>query len=246
MSTKLALTISTWDYDRVRPIFDGRIPVEGCDVNCFVLGPEETFLRAFKSQEFDVTELSFSSYMMSLRRGGCGYRAIPVFLSRVFRHSAFYVRSDSGISSAQDLRGREVGVPKYQMTAALWARGLLQDEYAVGPQDIVWRNGGLEETGRHKRIPLQLPENIVVRPIGPDQTLSGMLASGELDALLTPRAPSCYEEGYPEIVRLFPDYRAGSRLLPPYGIVPNHARRRNSRKFGQCTSMAREQCVQGL
>lgn len=219
--SKLPLTISTWEYDRTRALIDGRVRVEGCDVEYFPMGPEETFWRAFANREFDVTELSSSSYMIALSRGGCGYRAIPVFLSRSFRHSAIYIRTDRGINKPEDLKGKVVGVPEYQMTAAVWVRGALEDEYGVKARDIRWRNGGLEEPGRHEKLDLNLPKDISLEPAPEGRALSEMLAAGDLDALVTPRAPSCFVEGAPKVARLFPDFRSAEKVFfSKHGIFP--------------------------
>ena len=151
---KLTISLACCDYDRTRAIFDGRVTVEGCETIAVAMPPEEAFHRAFKYQEFDVTEISMSSFMNVQSRGdGSPYVGIPIFLSRLFRHSSIYIRSDRGIKKPEDLKGKIVGVPEFQMTAALWVRGILQDEYGVAPSDIEWRNGGLEEGGREERAP---------------------------------------------------------------------------------------------
>jgi 4,5-dihydroxyphthalate decarboxylase len=220
------ITIACWDYDRTRALADGRVPVEGCTVNYLALGPEETFFRAFRHQEFDACELSFSSYTVARSRHLAGeaefpYIAIPVFVSRAFRHSGIYIRTDRGIRSPQDLRGRIVGVPEYQMTAAVWIRGILADEYGVEPASIRWRNGGVEQPGRHEKIDLRLPPEIELQPIGEGCTLSGMLAAGEIDALTGARAPSCYLRNAPDVARLFPDFRAAEKdYFRKTGIFP--------------------------
>ncbi len=207
----IPITIAAGDYDRTRPIRDKRVTVDGCDVTYLTLDPEELFFRAIRHQEFDVCELSFSSYMMQKQRGVGGYTAIPVFLSRAFRHSGIYIRTDRGIDTPADLRGRTVGVPEYQMTAAVWQRGMLHDEYNVAPGDLRWRSGGMEQPGRVERAPLAPPDGVDIAPIPDDKTLSGMLADGELDAVMSPRAPSCFAAGAPDIGRLFPDYRAAEQ-----------------------------------
>jgi len=135
--SNLPLTIGCWNYDRTRALMDGRVPIEGCDPRFLALGPEEVFFRAFRHGEFDVSELSFSSYLMATARGTCPYVAIPVFISRAFRHSGIYIRTDRGIGGPADLRGRLVGVPEYQVTAAVWIRGVLQHEYGLQPSDVV-------------------------------------------------------------------------------------------------------------
>ena len=204
----ISITIATGDYDRTRAIRDGRVTVEGCDITYLSMHPEELFFRAIRYQEFDVCELSFSTYLMQRQRGISAYIAIPVFLSRVFRHSGFYIRTDRDIRGPEDLKGKRVGVPEYQMTAAVWQRGLLQDEYGVSPSDISWRTGGLEQPGRKERMAFEAPRNVEIQPLGTGETLNGMLESGELDAVIAPRAPACFLRGSPDIGRLFPDYRA--------------------------------------
>jgi len=217
----LEISIATGDYDRVRAVKEGRVAVQGCAVRYLTPPLEELFIRALVASEFDVCEVSLSSYLIARSRGQTPYRALPIFLSRVFRHSAFYVPTDRGIRVPEDLKGKTVGVPEYQMTAALWARGLLEDEYGVKPSDIAWRNGGLEQAGRHEKLKLDLPPEIKLAPIGESETLSAMLAEGKLDALLSPRAPSCFVRKTPGIARLFPDYRAAERAyFAKTGLFP--------------------------
>ncbi len=201
----LPLTVACWDYDRTRALMDGRVRIEGCETTCLPLAPEEVFFRAFGHAEFDVSELSLSTYMLTRARGDCPYIGIPVFPSRAFRHSAIYVNTAKGVREPADLKGREVGVPEYQVTAAVWVRGILADEHGVRPADIHWRTGGVEQPGRREKA--ALPGGIAVTPIEPDRTLSGMLEAGEIDALVAPRPPSCFTRGAPGVARLFPDFR---------------------------------------
>lgn len=204
----LPLSLSVCDYDRTRAIFDGRAPIEGCDVTAVNLEPEESFHRAFKFAEFDVSEISMSSYTMTTARGDAQYVAVPAFVSRLFRHSSLYIRTDRGIATPQDLKGRTIGLPEYQMTANVWVRGILQEEYGVKPSDIKWRRGGLEDAGREERAPIKLPPEIELVQVPHDRTLSRMLADGEIDGLVSARAPSCFLAGAPNVGRLFPDYPA--------------------------------------
>ena len=162
---KLQISFACCPYDRLNPIISGRVPVEGCDVNFFPLRPEELFPRVYQTQDFDVTELSASSHILTSLRGDADYLGIPAFVSRVFRHGDIYIRTDRGIGSPQDLRGKVVGVPEYQMTAALWIRGILSDEYGVKTSEICWRNGGLQNPGREERTPISLPPIIQLQPI---------------------------------------------------------------------------------
>lgn len=207
---KLDLTIACESYDRVAALASGQVQVEGCRANVIPLHAEELFLRTTSRQEFDVSEMSLSSYILATSRSGFPYVAIPVFPSRVFRHSAIYLNAHSGIAAPADLRGKTVGVPEYQMTAAVWARGLLSDAYGVRSQDIRWRTGGLEQPGRVEKLPLALPPGFDVQPIPADQRLSDLLAFGELDAVISARAPSCFGSN-PAVTRLFPDYKAAER-----------------------------------
>lgn len=206
---KLPITLACGDYDRVRALLEGQVEIEGCDVNFLTLGPEELFFRAIRNQEFDVCELSMSSYLLNLSRGSeTPYVALPVFISRTFRHSAIYIRTDRDITSAADLKGKRIGVPEYQVTAALWVRALLSQEYGVEPSDFEWFQGGLEQPGRIEKLSLKLPPEIKVSSIPADKTLDDWLRNGDLDALIAMRPPRCFREGAPQIARLFPDYQA--------------------------------------
>lgn len=206
--TRPSFNMAVCAYDRVAPLLDGRVGVEGCDLSPIILSPEETFHRAFRFQEFEIAELSLSSHAVTVARGNAPYVAIPVFLSRVFRHSGIYIRTDRGIARPEDLKGKLVGVPEYQQTANVWARGILADDHGVQPADIKWRNGGIDEPGRTERTELRLPKNIDLQPIPARRTLSDMLEGGELDAVFSPREPQCFTKGKPHVARLFPEYRA--------------------------------------
>lgn len=220
----LELSLACQDIDRSRPIIDGRVAIEGVRLNVITSRPEEIFQRAFRHQEFDISELSLSTHLITTARGNGPYVAIPAFVSRAFRHNAIYVRKDGGVERPEDLRGRAVGVPDVQQTASVWARGILADEYGLQRTDVLWRIGGLEQAGREQRVPLDLKGKIKVEPIGPQQTLSQMLEDGEIDALISPRAPKGF--GGNGIVRMFPDHRAAeeayfkkTRLFPLMHVI---------------------------
>ena len=185
------LSLSVCNYDRTAALFDGRAPIEGCDVVAVANSPEESFHRAFKYQEFDVTEISMSSYLVTLSRNDAHYVAIPAFVSRLFRHSGIYVRTDR-IKTPADLKGKTLGMPEYQMTANVWVRGMLEEEYGVKPRDIKWRRGGLEEAGREERAKISLPPEIDVQQIPDGRTISDMLAKGEIDGLFSARARAAF------------------------------------------------------
>lgn len=204
--SKLKLSMSVGNYDRTQALFDERVQVEGCEITAVPLEPEEAFHRAFRYGEFDITEISMSSHMMTTARGDNQYVAVPAFLSRVFRQSGVYVRTDRGINRPQDLKGKRIGVPEYQITANVWIRGILEEEFGVKPSDIHWRRGGIEEAGRGERAPISLPDSVDLQQIPDDKTLSGMLEAGELDGYIGARAPSCFLRGAPHVGRLFKDY----------------------------------------
>jgi 4,5-dihydroxyphthalate decarboxylase len=203
---KLAITVACYPYDRVRALIDGTVLIEGCRTIVLPLRAEEVIHRAHGHVEFEVSELSMSSYIIMNTRGSSPYVAVPVFLSRVFRHSAIYVRKDRGIKEPSDLRSKLVGVPEYQMTAALWVRGMLSDIYGMRSEEIRWRTGGLEIAGRLEKFGLTFSAPFDVAAVPSDKTLSGMLADGELDALVSARAPSCFGKANSPVVRLFPDF----------------------------------------
>jgi len=203
----LFLTLACGDYDRLRPLWDGSVVPEGIELNVIRLSPEEIFFRQLRYQEFDASELSLSSYTISRSGGSCPFIAIPVFPSRFFRHSCVYVNAAAGIHSPKDLRERRVGVPDYQMTAAVWVRAFLQHDYGVPPEEIQWVMGGQETPGRTPVMPVALPNSLRIEPLGPGQTLSSMLERGEIAALITPYLPSPFVAKSPKVRRLFPNFR---------------------------------------
>ena len=179
---------------------------EGIDLVYNNLYVEETFFRMLRNREFDVAEMSLSSYCVSLSRPDPAFVAIPVFPSRFFRHSCIFVSAASGIREPKDLAGRRIGVPEYQMTAPVWIRGILQDEYGVDPAGCEYWTGGEEEPGRDEKLTLDLPAKFRVKPIGPGQTLARMIAEGQLDAMHTARAPSTFRLQPDRVKRLFENF----------------------------------------
>jgi 4,5-dihydroxyphthalate decarboxylase len=208
---KLRMTLACWDYDRTRALADGTVRPEGIELNYLAQPVEETFFRMLRHREFDCAEMSLSSYVLSLGRENPPFVAIPAFPSRFFRHSCIFVSARSGIARPAELAGRRVGSPEYQMTAPVWIRGILSDEYGVKVTDAQYFTGGEEEPGRSEKLALDLPPAFRVARIGPDQTLARMLADGELDALYTARAPSTFHTQPQDVRRLFPDYVAVER-----------------------------------
>lgn len=203
--TKLALTLGCWNYDRTRALQDGSVRPDGIDLNFLDMPVEETFFRMVRFREFDVAELSLSSYAVTLFRDPAPFIAIPVFPSRFFRHSCIYVSAKSGIREPKDLIGKRIGVPEYQMTAPVWIRGILAEHYGVPVDSVTYFTGGEEEPGRPEKQKLDLPSNIKVQAIPEDKTLAGMLRDGEIDAFHTARMPSTYDGV--NVRRLFENYR---------------------------------------
>ncbi len=218
--TQLCVSLAGVDYDRTRAIFDGRVRIKGCETIPLAMSPEETFHRAFRYREFDISELSLSNYMILASQGLNHYTAIPVFPARQFRHSSIYIRTDRGIDRPEDLRGKVVGVPEYQMTAALWVRGILRHEYGVEAASLCWRNGGLEQPGRKQKSTLTLPADVELAAIPATETLSQHLDEGKIDALVSALAPSCFGRN-PRVRRLFQDYRGAEEdYFRRTGIFP--------------------------
>ena len=220
------LTLACWDYDRTRALLEGRVGVAGWRIDAKVQPPEETFPRAVADAPFDVSELSLSSYLMQVSRGEGAYIAIPAFVSRAFHHGAIYVRTKRGIETPKDLEGRLVGVPEYQMTMALWVRGILGDEYGVDFRKIRYRTGGANKPGRKERLALELPEDMDVAQIPEGSTLNELLLAGELDAVIAPTPPDGFTAGDKAVRRLFADpvaeeqaYYARTGLFPIMHVI---------------------------
>ena len=219
--SRLRLTFACWNYDRVRALVDGRVRAEGIDLNHLMLPVEETFYRMLRHREFDVAEMSLSSYVMSLFTPERPFVAIPVFPSRAFRHSGIYINSASGIREPKDLIGRKVGTPEYQLTAAVWIRGILAEHYGVPVESVTYYTGGQEQPGRPEKLRLELPPTVRVERIGATATLSSMLESGDIDALFAPRAPSSLRTAPATVRRLFEDFMPVERgYYRQTGIFP--------------------------
>jgi len=202
--SRLRLTLACWDYDRTRALADGSVAPEGIDLLYLNQPVEETFYRMMRFQEFDCSEMSLSSYVASMDKSL--FVAIPAFPSRYFRHSCIFVSAKSGIRKPEELKGKRIGVPEYQMTAPVWIRGILSDDYGVKVTECEHFSGGEEEPGRDEKLKINVPPSVRLKAIPHDRTLSRMLADGELDALVTARAPSTFHKEPGKVKRLFPDY----------------------------------------
>src|SRR5437867_1442617 len=154
---KLRLTLACWNYDRTRALVEERISVDGIELNYLNLVVEETFFRMLRHREFDVAEMSLSSYTISLFGEDPPFIAIPVFPSRSFRHSCIYVNADSGIREPKDLIGKRIGNPEYQMTAPVWIRGILSDEYGMPVTSATYFQGGRRRAGPAREASAESP-----------------------------------------------------------------------------------------
>jgi 4,5-dihydroxyphthalate decarboxylase len=201
---KLNLSVAMGDYDRTRALLDGTVQIDGVDPVYMTLSPEETFFRAFRNVEFDISELSLSSYLVKASKGESPYVAVPVFLSRAFRHTSIYVRKDR-IKRPEDLKGCRIGVPEYQLTAIVWARAILQNDFGVAPEDVTWVRGGIDEPGRPEKIKLQLPPGVKMESAPENTTISDMLDRGEIDGFIAPRPPGGAAARNPNVGWLFDD-----------------------------------------
>jgi 4,5-dihydroxyphthalate decarboxylase len=215
------LTLACQAYDRMQPLRDGTVRVAGVELNFLDLPVEETFFRMLRFAEFDVAELSLSSYVLTLGRDA-PFVAVPVFPSRAFRHSGVYVRADSPMTDLADLAGTTVGVPEYQITASVWIRGILAEHHGVPVASVRYRTGGLDEPGRVEKVRLDLPPDVEVAPIGPADTLSRLLLDGQLDAVYTARNPGLFNRpGGGGLRRLLADPAAAERAYHARtGIFP--------------------------
>ncbi len=216
--SKLRLSVAIGDYDRNRPLIDGAVAIDGVDPVFMTLPPEEIFFRAFRTQDFDICECSLSSFSVKTASGQCPYVGVPAFVSRMFRHSAIYVRTDR-VQKPADLKGRKVGVPEYQLTAIVWARAILEDEYGVKPSDIHWIRGGIEHSGRPEKIMIDLPKGVRLDDAPEGATISDLLARGEIDGFIAPRPPATL--GQKNIGWLFADPIAAAKdYFRRTGIFP--------------------------
>ncbi|HEX6443876.1 MAG TPA: hypothetical protein VF053_02220 [Streptosporangiales bacterium] len=205
---ELELTYAGLLYlDRTLPLLTREVRPRGVDLRYEVFPRvEDLFRRQAQHAEFPVSEMSLGTFLVLAARGDSPFVGLPVFLSRHFRHRQIYVNERAGITEPAELRGRRLAVPEYQMTAAVWVRGMLRDEYGIEPEEIDWHTGGLREPKYAERLAVRLPAGVEVRRIPADRTLEGMLGSGDLDALITTEQPPAMREPGSPIRRLFTRY----------------------------------------
>ncbi|HEX4524912.1 MAG TPA: 4,5-dihydroxyphthalate decarboxylase [Casimicrobiaceae bacterium] len=203
---KVPLTLAIGEYEHVRDLFDGTVPVAGVELNVLRLPVEEMFYRFLLGGEFDVSEVSFAKIVALAARDDPRFVPLPVFPSRVFRHSSIYVRTEGGISRPEQLAGKRIGVPEWAQTAAIYSRGLLAHEYGVDLASIHWHQAGVNEPGRREKVAIDLPSGFRLTVVA-DRSLSDMLLGGDLDAVLSARPPTPITAGDPRVRRMFADYR---------------------------------------
>jgi 4,5-dihydroxyphthalate decarboxylase len=203
----LPLSIATTDYDHFRDFRLGTVRAEGIDPNWLLLGHHECFARFTANREFDVSELSFAKFAAQVTREDSDIIGLPVICSRLFRFSSFYVNRNSGIKTVEDLRGKRVGSPEWAHSAAVYMRGWMHNDMGVKLTDVHWYQAGANAAGREEKVELALPDGVELTRVK-DKSLSELLAAGEIDCAIIARPPTCFLEGHPDVVRLFPDFRA--------------------------------------
>ena len=203
----LPLTLACWDYDRTRPLIDGRVKPKGIDLDVKMLRPRVMFPRMLEDKEFHASELSLASYASLLGRGDTTFRALPVAVSKIFRHSCIYIRPGSGIKKPEDLRGKRVGTTQWGSTAAVFMKGMIQDEYGVAPSDMHWFMGGLDAPTQAPLIPFTPPPGVTLELLPEGKTLEAMMEAGELDALFSIYFPKIFLNGSENCKRLWPNFK---------------------------------------
>jgi 4,5-dihydroxyphthalate decarboxylase len=254
----LPLTLACWNYDRSRPLMDGRVKPRGIDLKINVMRPRQAFPRMLDKREFDVSEMSLASYVSLVGKGDCPFVAIPVALSKIFRHDCIYVRPGANIRTPQDLKGKRVGTTQYGSTGLVFMKGMLQHDYGVAAQDIHWFIGGLDAPTQPPLLPLNLPKEIKIDFLGEGKTLEAMMAAGELDALFSLYIPESFLRGEPHIVRLFDnpkavaqDYYRRTKIFPIMHTVVirkdiHHANPWVAKSLYQAFCEARDIATEGL
>ncbi len=207
--SNLSLSVAIGDYDRNRPLISGAVRIDGVDPIFMTLSPEEIFFRALRTLDFDICELSLSSFTVKTANGDSPYVGIPCFLSRAFRHTSMYVRTDR-IKKPEDLKGKKIGLPEYQLTANVWARAILEDDHGVKPADVKWVRGAIEHAGRIEKITLKLPPDIKIENAPEGRTISDLIDKGEIDGFMAPRPPFLKREN-PNVGWLYPDPVAAAK-----------------------------------
>ena len=199
------LSVAISDYDHVKDFLTGPVRAEGIEITCLNLVHEEIFYRFIKFREWDVSEISFAKYVSLVSQDDNSLVAIPVFHSRAFRLSSIYIHRDGGIRKPEDLAGKKVGIPEWAQTASVYTRGYLMHQIGIPLEKIDWYQAGVNDPGRAEKVTLKIPTGVRYTPV-PDRSLTDLLLSKDLDAVMTARPPQAFVDGNPEIIRLFPDF----------------------------------------
>ncbi|KIW04934.1 hypothetical protein, variant 2 [Verruconis gallopava] len=223
----LRLSFACWDYDRMKALEDGRVRPQGIELTFLNYRVEETFFRQLRFQEFDVCELSLSSYVLTLNQENPPFIGIPVFPSRFFRHQSMYINKNSGIKSPSDLRGKRIGIPEYQLTATVWQRGVMEDDFGVSATEVEFFAGALEPSAhvRKSKVAHSLPPGITVHELQQGQNLSDMLEKGELDAIFSASKPPCVDRCdhcdnlFPNFKEVEAEYYQRTKIFPIMHVV---------------------------
>jgi 4,5-dihydroxyphthalate decarboxylase len=225
--TILSVSLGLVDHcETTAAIANGSVAPQGIDCRVSTTSPADLFRRQAQLAEFDVAEMSISTFVAMHARADQRFVGLPIFPRRAFRHGFIFVNRTSGIAEPKQLEGHRVGVSEYQQTASLWIRGILRDEYGVETDRIEWHEGGLHERAQPERYAIELPARTRLRGIGPDQTLNEMLVAGEIDALIGAQRPRSFTSGVAGIERLIPDHRRVEQnyyrrtgLYPPMHMI---------------------------
>jgi 4,5-dihydroxyphthalate decarboxylase len=223
---KLSLCIA--EYDRVKPLLDEIVKPDGIDLTITTLHPSDTFYRMLKYDQFDVSEMSLSSFLIAKSQGR-KWTAIPVFPYRGFFHTWIYCNTESGIKEPADLAGKKFGLPEYQITAALWIRGTLEHDFGVPPKRIKWFVERLEEKSHGGTTGFKPPQGVSIQRIPETESLGSLLSKGELDAVIEPAYPgktaidrteASLLAKLPNVSRLFSDPKSeGIRYFRQHGFA---------------------------
>ena len=236
--SKLQLSVAVGPYDRTRALVDGSVTIDGVEAICMTLSPEEIFFRAFRQEAFDICECSLSSFTVKTALGNSPYVGVPAFVSRMFRHTSIYVRKDR-IKKPEDLKGKRVGLPEYQLTANVWARAILEEAHGVKPSDVTWVRGGISDLDRPEKIALNLPKDVRLEDAPEGKTISALLDEGAIDGFIAPRPPAGRALHNPNIGWLYRrSDRRGEGVLPAHPGVSDHASRRHPPLAGRAASLA--------
>jgi 4,5-dihydroxyphthalate decarboxylase len=201
----LHLSIATTDYDHLRDFRTGAVQAQGIEHTWSLLGHHEVFARFTANREWDIAELSIAKFAAQVTRDEPDIVGLPVVCSRLFRFGSFYVNRNSGIRTAQDLRGKRIGSPEWAHSAAVYMRGWLHNEAGVKLDEVEWYQAGANAAGREEKVELNLPSGVRLTRIA-DRSLSDLLAAGDIDCAIIARPPTCFLQGHPDVVRLFPDF----------------------------------------